>query len=125
LPQITTPAQLEPLAHQLYERFERSHRPAETHLHLGDTHYQIILRAGPVHSIQLVAVGWGRYWPLAWRESLLIAFGVPDEVRQHPDHNLLKGWQILKWTWQRPQVLQLSFALVVTEETESHYKVDR
>lgn len=76
-------------------------KPAE--VELGE--FKLILRPVPEGKIQLATVGWCRHWPRDRRPELLAAFGAPEGTLPHAQ--IVKGWQILKWTWPRPEAKQL------------------
>lgn len=110
---ITSSADLEDLATAMHEHLAKQPgNIAEMYVqieHGEDTLvFQLILRPEPgTQRVQLCTVGQGRHWPTERRAELCAAFGVPEGV--HPRFDIVKGWQIAKWTWEPVRVEQLSF----------------
>lgn len=87
--------------------------------------FQLMLRPGPNHQIQLLVSAAGYRFPDAWLPELRAAFGVPDGTLMVYD--LVKRvHQVVKWTWVEvveAEQLQMSFAgMEVTEMGENYYQ---
>jgi hypothetical protein len=106
---IATPADLASLAQDMRERYANTGQIEEQKISLSpeytgldhETIYTLTLRPAPGQAMQLLSISLGRHWPTAHRAEIARAFNIPVETR--PNFQIVKGWQVTKWTW-RPTV---------------------
>lgn len=122
---ITTPSDLARLAAEMRGHVAGHDAVAARVVCLSAKSYQVILRPGPDHQIQLLVSAAGYRFPDAWLPELRAAFGVPDGTMMVYD--LVKRvHEVVKWTWAEAgpaeQPLQMSLAGMDVESKSGYYE---